>query len=161
MGSIPGPGGSHMPWSGWSSVQPNHWSLRACAGEPGSHNSWDDVTTEARACAPHQEESAAVRHLLTATKSSPHLPQLEEKAHWQQNKMQCKLQIDNTYLKNFPPSPSLCSPFSNFLLFKCWTSRICPLNSFYFSTLFLKILLKHRLSYKAVFNFYCTSKWFM
>ena len=58
-GSSPGPGGSHMPWSGWAR-EPQLLSLHV----------WSlcSVTREA----------AMVRGPRTAMKSGPHLPQLEK-----------------------------------------------------------------------------------
>ena len=59
MGSSPGLGGSHMPWSNWAR-EPQLLSLRV----------WSlcSVTREA----------AIVRGPRTAMKSGPHLPQLEK-----------------------------------------------------------------------------------
>ena len=77
----------------------NYW---ACALEPESHNYWSPHSTTTEACAPRAcalhatREATAIRSLCTATKSSPHLPQLEKVIAQQQRPDRAK----NKWIKN-------------------------------------------------------------
>ena len=78
MGSIPDLGGFHMSQSNETRA-PQLLSLRSRTREPQLLRS-RATTTEAcspRACAP-QREATSMRSPRTATKSSPHYPQLEK-----------------------------------------------------------------------------------
>ena len=80
-------------------TKPVHHNYWACALEPASHNYWSlrATTTEAsvpRARAP-QRGATAVRSPHTATKSSPHSPQLEKARTQQRRPTWPKIKIKN------------------------------------------------------------------
>ena len=105
MGSIPGPGGSHMLQSSWARA-PQLLSLHSGAREPRLLSP-HATTAEARAplspCSTTRE-ATAMRSPHTAMKSSPRSPQLE-KAHVQQqrpNIAKNKIKIKNKNQKKIP-----------------------------------------------------------
>ena len=98
MGSIPGPGRSHMTWSNWA-YAPQLLSLRSGAREPQLLNPCA-ATTEARvprACAPQQEKPPQWEARAPQQKGSPRSPQLE-KARVQQRRLNTAKKNKN---KNF------------------------------------------------------------
>ena len=94
------------PWSGKiphaveqlspcaATTEPVLWSLWATTTEPTCHNYWSPRTYNL--CS--TREATAMRSLCTATKSSPHSPQLE-KARTQQRKPNAAKKHINKFLK--------------------------------------------------------------
>ena len=92
MGSISGPGGSHMPQSGWL-VCHNYLSLwsRACVPQLLSSCT---TTTEActpKAHAPQQEKPPQWEACAPWLESGPHSPQLEKSPHSNEDPAQPKI----------------------------------------------------------------------
>ena len=85
MGSSPGPGRSHMPWSNEARVS-QLLSLCSRAREPQLLSPCATTTAPLvpKASAPQQREATAMRSPRTTTKSSPYSPQLEKARAQQQ-----------------------------------------------------------------------------